>query len=123
MIDLERSLSELKRLTLDNARQQQSLATLTPVVRQRLESMRQLFDASNRDVQQTVFAGTALMDRARQLTQAIHQEDSRLLQERTVRARDAEANTRADRRVRRVGWQSCSLHSSVGSSLAAFFGR
>src|SRR5688500_6831431 len=94
VIDLERSLSELKRLTLDNARQQQSLATLTPVVRQRLESMRQLFDASNRDVQQTVLTGTALMDRARQLTRAIHQEDSRLLRERTVRARNAEANTK-----------------------------
>jgi signal transduction histidine kinase/DNA-binding response OmpR family regulator/CHASE3 domain sensor protein len=94
VIDLERSLAELKRLTADNPRQQQSLATLTPVVRQRLESMRQLFDASNREVQQTVFAGTALMEQARQLTQAVNQEESRLLQERTARARRAEVNTR-----------------------------
>jgi CHASE3 domain sensor protein len=94
IIDLERSMSELKRLTVDNSQQQQFVGTLTPVVRQRLESMRELFDASNREVQQTVFAGTALMERARQLNQAIHQEESRLLQERTLRARRAEAYTR-----------------------------
>src|SRR5687768_16973208 len=94
VIDLERSLSELKRLTSDNPQQQQSVATLTPVVRQRLAAIKDLQGASNREVQQTVAAGTALMDRARQLTQAIHQEESRLLHERTSRARQAETNTR-----------------------------
>jgi CHASE3 domain sensor protein len=94
VIDLERSLSELKRLTVDNPQQQQFIATLTPVVRQRLATMRELLDTHDREVQQIVYAGTALMERARQLTQAVHQEESRLLQDRTLRARRAEVNTR-----------------------------
>jgi signal transduction histidine kinase/CheY-like chemotaxis protein/CHASE3 domain sensor protein len=94
LIDVERSLSELKRLTADNPRQQQLLATLKPVMTQRLDAMRELLNANNREVQQTVFTGAALMDRARQLTQAIHEMDSQLLKERTLRARNAEANTR-----------------------------
>jgi signal transduction histidine kinase/CheY-like chemotaxis protein/CHASE3 domain sensor protein len=94
VIDIERSLSDLRALTVDNPRQQQFIATLTPVVRRRLESLRGLFDANNRDLRQMVVAGTALMEQARQLTRAIHQEDSRLLQERTLRARAAEAQTR-----------------------------
>ena len=94
VIDLDRLISELKRLTSDNPRQQQFLATLTPVVRQRLSSMRQLLDSNNREVQQSVFTGAALMEQARQLTLQIHEIDSQLLKERTLRARNAEANTR-----------------------------
>ena len=93
-IDLERSLAELRRLTLDNSRQQQFLGTLTPVVRQRLAAMHELLAAGGREeAQQVVFAGTALMERVRQLNQAIHQEESRLLKERTGRARRAETST------------------------------
>ncbi|MET0535188.1 MAG: response regulator [Steroidobacter sp.] len=92
-IDVERSLSELRRLTLDNVRQQQFLATLTPVVRQRLQATRELLDASSSELQLKVLGGAALMERARQLTQAIHQEDNRLLQERSARARHSEVTT------------------------------
>jgi signal transduction histidine kinase/DNA-binding response OmpR family regulator/CHASE3 domain sensor protein len=94
VIDLERSMTELRALTLDNPRQRQFVTTLVPVARQRVDATRMLFDPSNRQVQETIYSGTALMDRARQLTRAINQEDSRLLKERRERARTAEAITR-----------------------------
>jgi signal transduction histidine kinase/CheY-like chemotaxis protein len=94
VVETERALSELRSLTSDNATQQASLSTLIPVVRQRFESMRLLFDPQHSDVEATVMGGAAIMGRVDQLTRAIDTEDRRLLADRRVRAAAAEQMTR-----------------------------
>lgn len=94
LIDVERAMAELRTLTADNPTQQQLIATLIPVVRQRLETVRQLFDPRRTDAEAIVLSGSSIMDRVDRLTAAIHREDSRLLEERRARARAAETLTR-----------------------------
>ncbi|GFE83759.1 hypothetical protein GCM10011487_57590 [Steroidobacter agaridevorans] len=94
VIDTRRTLAELKRLTTDNSIQQQSIDTLLPVVSQRFESMRLLFEPQRSDVAAVVMSGTAIMNRIDELTHAIDAEDRRLLQERRERAAAAERVTR-----------------------------
>ncbi|HEY0681212.1 MAG TPA: response regulator [Steroidobacter sp.] len=94
VIDAERTLAELRSLTADNSTQQQAVGTLVPVVRQRFDNLRQLFDPQHTDAEAMVLAGTAIMDRIDRLTRAIDSEDNRLLTERRARAKAAEAVTR-----------------------------
>ena len=93
-IDAERALTELRTLTADNPTQQELVATLIPVVRQRLETMQALFDPRRTDAAALVLAGASIMDRVERLSGAIDAEDRRLLEERRARARTAEARTR-----------------------------
>ncbi len=66
VIDAERALSDLRTLTADNPTQQQLVGTLLPVVRQRFDSLRMLFDRQRTDVEPVVLAGTAIMEPHRQ---------------------------------------------------------
>ncbi|WP_161965771.1 response regulator [Steroidobacter cummioxidans] len=93
VIDAERALTELRALTADNPTQQQLLATLVPVARQRFQSLRLLFDPQRSDVEATVTGGVAIMDRIDALIRAIDEEEGRLLMERRTRARAAEQVT------------------------------
>ena len=90
VIDAERAIAELRTLTADNATQQGLVSTLLPVVRQRFQAMHVLLEARNGDVQAAVVAGSELMERIEQLTEAIEREENRLLGERRGRSRAAE---------------------------------
>jgi signal transduction histidine kinase/CheY-like chemotaxis protein len=92
--DTEHALAELKTLTSDNARQQQLLSALGPVIRERFESMRLLFDPQRSDVNATVMGGAAMMGRVDQLTRAIDTEERRLLEDRRARTAATERMTR-----------------------------
>ncbi|MBM0108165.1 response regulator [Steroidobacter sp. S1-65] len=94
VIETERTLEELRTLTEDNSTQQQLVGTLIPVVRQRFDSMRRLFDPRRTDTEALVLEGAALMERVEQLAASIDREDRRLLEERRARARAAEALAR-----------------------------
>jgi signal transduction histidine kinase/CheY-like chemotaxis protein len=94
LVEVERTLAELRALTGDNAKQQQLLGTLVPVVRQRFDSMRALFDPQRSDAGATVTGGNAIMSRVDELAKAIDAEESHLLQERRARAVGNERITR-----------------------------
>ncbi|WP_217705120.1 response regulator [Peristeroidobacter soli] len=94
LVDVERTLAELRSLTQDNARQQELLGTLVPVVRQRFEAMRQLFDPRRTDADATVTSGNAIMSRVDELARAIDAEEGHLLAERRSSAAVAEQLTR-----------------------------
>jgi signal transduction histidine kinase/CheY-like chemotaxis protein len=93
--EAERTLIELRKLTADNSSQQKLVNTLLPIVRQRFDALRLLFDSQQpAEVQSLVLSGTAIMERIERLADAIEREDSQLLQERRQRARAAETVTR-----------------------------
>lgn len=94
VVETERALAELRALTADNSTQQQLVSTLVPVVRQRFETLRLLFDPQRTDVEAMVMGGSATMERVDQLIGAIDAAEGRLLQERRERARAAEQITR-----------------------------
>ncbi|MBL8270376.1 CHASE3 domain-containing protein, partial [Steroidobacter sp.] len=94
VIDTERTLSELRALTADNPTQQEIVGTLVPVIRQRFQSMRLLFEPNAGSAEEVVMAGAALMDRVEQLSGAVDREDRRLLSERRERAGAAEQLTK-----------------------------
>ena len=94
VIDMERVLTDLRTLTADNETQQQLVGALVPIARQRIQTMWALFERGRADTEALVMAGSALMDRAQELTTAIDREDSRLLKDRRQLADAGEEFTR-----------------------------
>jgi signal transduction histidine kinase/DNA-binding response OmpR family regulator len=94
ILDVDRSLQQLKSLTEDNATQQRLIDQVTPLVTRRLDAMRTLFQVQRAEAESAVLAGAALMDRVQVLVQEIDSEENRLLRLRQQRTEQAEALTR-----------------------------
>lgn len=96
---LERSLSELQRLTADNPRQQQRLSALRPQIEDKNRLMQRYLDlrrSQGLEVAAQAVArgeGKQTMDRVRALTREMHEEEQRLLEMRQKEADESASMT------------------------------
>ena len=115
---LERSLSELQRLTSDNPRQQQRLSALRPLIQEKIDHMRRYVELRRTQgldaaVQQiTAGDGKESMDRVRALAREMHNEEQSLLD---VRQREADESVHTAEIV--ILWGSV-----LGTALVALAG-
>ncbi len=127
LADVKSDFDDIRRLTSDNPRQQSRLGQLSPLIEQRVGSLREAIDtrrasgsdAAARQVQQN--GGISLMEKITALVSDVDGEEAELLKKRTDEARDATDTTTA--MIRWGGLAGIVLVIVIGSAITNSLGR